>query len=156
VVLSDERSWYWRLSGQENLEFFARLCGLSRAAAQARCVELLAASLSCTVASRRVDGYSAGMRSRLSLARALLLRPAVLLLDEPTRALDPAVSRDLRMVVTDLVRQHSTAVLWVTHDLHEAAALGGRVVLMDAGRVRTELPGVASAEELERLLGIAP
>jgi ABC-2 type transport system ATP-binding protein len=156
VVLSDERSWYWRLSGRQNLEFFGRLSELPRAQARARAQELLDLVQLSDAGDRRFDGYSSGMRSRLSLARALLLNPPVLLLDEPSRALDPAVSRELREAVVDLAKRSGSAVLWVTHDLHEAATLGDRVVVLDAGRIRRVETRPDSAEALEQLLDAAP
>jgi ABC-2 type transport system ATP-binding protein len=156
VVLSDERSWYWRLSGRANLEFFARLSELSRAQAQERAEQLLEVVQLTDAADRRVDGYSSGMRSRLSLARALLLAPPVLLLDEPSRALDPAVSRELRQTVVSLTRESGCAVLWVTHDLHEAAELAERVIVLDAGRIRKVESRPGSAADLELLLDPVP
>jgi ABC-2 type transport system ATP-binding protein len=152
VVLSDERSWYWRLSGRTNLRFFAQLSELPAAAAAARTDELLRLVGLDEAADRRVDGYSSGMRSRLSLARSLLLDPPVLLLDEPSRALDPGVSRELRDTVVSLARDSGCAVLWVTHDLHEAAELADRVLVLDAGRIRGVADRPDSAAGLERLL----
>lgn len=152
VVLSEERSFYWRLSARANLEFFGRLCGLGRAAARTRVLELLELVQLADAADRRVDGYSSGMRTRLALARALLLDPPVLLLDEPSRALDPLVARDLREVVVSLSASSGRAVLWVTHDLHEAAEIADRVVVLDAGRIRTVHDRPDSASELAQLL----
>jgi ABC-type multidrug transport system ATPase subunit len=152
VVLSDERSWYWRLSARQNLEFFGRLCGLSRSAAARRAGELLDVVQLADAANRRVDGFSSGMRARLALGRALLLDPPVLLLDEPSRALDPRVSRDLRELVLGLTRSGRRSVLWVTHDLHEAAAIADRVLLLDSGRLREIGRGPTTAAELEGLL----
>jgi ABC-2 type transport system ATP-binding protein len=80
---------YWRLTGRHNLEFFAALHGLRRKAGRRRAEELLREVGLLEAADRRFAGYSSGMRLRLSLARALLGEPPVLLLDEPTRSLDP-------------------------------------------------------------------
>jgi ABC-2 type transport system ATP-binding protein len=132
--LGDERSWYWRLSGRRNLEFFAVLHGASRRAARARSDSLL----------RQV-----GMRARLSLARALVNQPSVLLLDEPTRSLDPIASVDFRETLTRLAREDGICVLFATHDLHEAAEVADRVVGLHEGRVAFEQGVGASAAELE-------
>ena len=76
VTLGDERSWYWRLSGRQNLEFFGAMYGLRRRAARARAAGLLREVGLEQAADRRFDGYSSGMRARLSMARALLAEPA--------------------------------------------------------------------------------
>jgi len=151
LVLGEERSWYWRLSGRANLEFFGVLLGLRRDAARARADELLHLMQLAPVADQRFDGYSSGMRARLSIARALLGRPRVLLLDEPTRTLDSAVSADVRQVVLEVVHTEAPAVLWVTHDLVEARTVAGRVALLDAGRVVLDRETPDSADVLEAL-----
>jgi ABC-type multidrug transport system ATPase subunit len=133
MVLGDERSWYWRLSGRANLEFFGALHGFDRARQRRRAVELLELVHLEDAADRRFDGYSAGMRARLSLARALLASPAVLLLDEPTSALDPVVGAELRVLIRDLAHDEQRAVLWVTHDLEEAVAVADRVIVIEHG-----------------------
>jgi ABC-type multidrug transport system ATPase subunit len=89
VVTSEERSFYWRLSGRENLEFFASLHGLGRREARLRAAEVLDAVEFPEDPDTRVDRYSSGMKARLTVARGLLGRPEVLLLDEPSRSLDP-------------------------------------------------------------------
>lgn len=151
LVLGEERSWYWRISGRHNLEFFAALHGLSRRAAQARADELLRMVDLEDPADRRFDRYSSGMKARLSLARALLHEPPVLCLDEPTRTLDPVAALTFR----ELVRGQAAAgraVLFTTHDLHEAAAVASRVVVMVSGRVAAVTDGTADAAQLEHLL----
>jgi ABC-2 type transport system ATP-binding protein len=151
VVLNEERSFYWRLSGRDNLEFFAALHGLGKRAARARALDALAAVNLVEVADRRVDRYSSGMRARLGLARALLGQPAILLLDEPTRSLDPAASVAVRGLVRALAAERMTGVLFVTHDLHEAAEVASRVVILARGRITATVDGDTDAESLERL-----
>jgi ABC-2 type transport system ATP-binding protein len=150
VVLNEERSFYWRLSGRENLEFFAALHGLRRRDAGPRVREALADVDLVDVGDRRVDRYSSGMRARLGIARALLGRPEVLLLDEPGRGLDPIAALDLRRMVLDLAERRRVSVLFVTHDLHEAAAVATRVVVIAAGRVGAVVAGGVDAAGLER------
>jgi ABC-2 type transport system ATP-binding protein len=152
LVLGDERSWYWRLTGRANLEFFAALYGLRRRAARERAGELLDLLDLSDVADRRFDGYSAGMRTRLSLARSLLVEPPVLLLDEPSRTLDPVVAVGFRDLVRSLARERGRAVLWVSHDLHEVAAVADRAVVVDHGRVVAHDDRPRDAAALERLL----
>jgi ABC-2 type transport system ATP-binding protein len=150
--LGEERSWYWRLSGRRNLEFFAALHGLSRSAAAARASELLEMMGLGDVGDRPFGHYSAGMKVRLSLARALVTQPQVILLDEPTRSLDPAARFDFRDLVTTLMREAEAAVLFATHDLHEAEALGGRAVCLRDGQIVATAPEGTPAEDLERIV----
>jgi ABC-2 type transport system ATP-binding protein len=152
LVLGDERSWYWRLTGRQNLEFFAAMYGLRRRPARAR-VEVMLDKVQLTeAADRRFDGYSSGMRARLSLARALLVDPQVLLLDEPSRTLDPIVAVEFRAILTHLAHDDGRAVLWVTHDLHEAAEVADQVVVISQGRIVVQQPGTGAARDLELLL----
>lgn len=150
LVLGEERSWYWRLSGRQNLEFFAALQGLRRRAARARVTELLEVVQLSVAADRAFSGYSSGMRARLSLARALLVEPPVLLLDEPSRTLDPVVARDFRRLVSAKAHEQGSAVLWVTHDLHEAAEVSDRIVILHGGAVVDDLPGSVTAAAVEQ------
>ena len=141
LVLSDERSWYWRLTGRQNLAFFAAIGGMSRRHVTARVDGLLAEVQLDQAADRRFDGYSSGMRARLSLARAMLHDPAVLLLDEPTHSLDPGATRDFVDRIERLVRDRGTTGLMVTHDLHLVARLAHRAAIMTTGTlVRDDVP----------------
>jgi ABC-2 type transport system ATP-binding protein len=132
LCLADERSWYWPLTGRQNLDFFARLHGLGRAERGARCAEVLSAVGLDGPADRSFNDYSTGMRLRLSVARALLHDPAVLLLDEPTRSVDPPGAAALLGLLHQQVDAGRTIVL-VTHDLEEAAQADGATAL-DQGR----------------------
>jgi ABC-2 type transport system ATP-binding protein len=154
LMLGDERSWYWRLSGRRNLEFFAVLHGLSRRAASERATELLDDVGLSDAADRRFDGYSSGMKARLSLARALISDPPVLLLDEPTRNLDPVASRDFRERTLAIAHASGATVVMVTHDLHEAAEIDARVVALVGGEVAFERDAPL-ADELEDALAAA-
>jgi ABC-2 type transport system ATP-binding protein len=152
VVLGDERSWYWRLTGRHNLEFFAALHGMRRAEAR-RCVaDVMAVTQIEHIADRRFDGYSSGQRARMSRARAVLAAPPVVLLDEPTRAVDPMVAADFRRVVADLAAHHGTAVLWVSHDLHEVVSVGTRVVRVHRGVVDAHADGPLDIGTVEHLV----
>jgi ABC-2 type transport system ATP-binding protein len=140
LMVGDERSLYWRLTGRQNLRFFAALHGMRRRAATGRAAELLLAAGLEEVADRRVLGYSSGMRARLLLARALLSDPPVLLLDEPTRNLDPLAASGFRELATGLARERETAILFATHDLHEAVAVATRVVVVSRGQMVLDEP----------------
>jgi ABC-2 type transport system ATP-binding protein len=151
VVMSEERSFYWRMSGRMNLEFFASLHGLRKREARSRAVEVLEAVAFPGDPDVRVDRYSSGMRARLAVARGLLGRPDVLLLDEPSRSLDPVAALSLRKLVLDLAATRNVAVLFVTHDLHEAAAVASVVVAIMHGEVAATLRGPTDASALERI-----
>jgi ABC-2 type transport system ATP-binding protein len=152
LVLGDERSWYWRLTGRANLEFFSVLYGLKRKAARERADSLLSVVGLSGAADRPFSGYSSGMRARLSFARALILEPPALLLDEPTNAMDTSGATELRSIVTETARSRGQAVLWITHDLHEATSIADRLVLLSDGRIDDAALQVKDAAELERWL----
>ena len=151
LVLGDERSWYWRLTGRDNLEFYAALHGLRRRAARRRAAALLAAVALAHAAARRFARYSSGMRARLALARALLHEPPVLCLDEPTATLDPVAASSFRALVRRQA-ESGRAVLFTTHDLHEAAAVASNVVVLAAGRVAARVDDRPDAARLESIL----
>ena len=135
-VTSDERSFYWRLTGRENLDFFARLYGLRSAAARRASADLLKVMDMESIADRSFMSYSTGMKQRLAIARALLHDPPILCLDEPTRSLDPIAAKHLRRFVVDrLNRERGKTVLLATHNLLEAEEMCGRLVVLDRGRV---------------------
>lgn len=138
-VTADERSFYWRLSGYENLLFFARLYGFDAAGARRRVDELSTTMEIGEFAGRQFMGYSTGMRQRLAICRALLHDPPVICLDEPTRSLDPIAAKHLRTFIA--ARLHADArktVLLATHNLTEAEELCGRVAILAKGRVVRE------------------
>jgi len=132
VVTGAERSFYWRLTGRQNLEFFAAFQGLGARATAAR-IEELRWRLGLDALDRRFGLYSTGMRQRLAIARALLPQPAVLLMDEPTRSLDPLATAALYRVIRS-TRAGCTIVL-ATHSLAEAEALCDRVAILHRGRL---------------------
>jgi ABC-2 type transport system ATP-binding protein len=134
LMMGDEHAIYWRLTGDQNLRFFAALSGMSKAGAAARSRELLKALGLEEAADRRVLGYSSGMRTRLLLARALLTDPPLLLLDEPTRNLDPVAAAQFRDAAMGLAKGGGSGILFATHDLHEASSIASRVVVLSAGR----------------------
>ncbi len=151
LVTSDERSFYWRLTGRQNLEFFARLQGLDRGEARDRSQVVLERVDLLEAADKRFLIYSTGMRQRLSIARALLNKPRLLTLDEPTKGLDPIASASLqRLIRQELVDGEGITVLLTTHDLHEAEALCDRIAIMHLGRIRA----VGTPQELRRSLDL--
>jgi ABC-2 type transport system ATP-binding protein len=131
-----DEGFYGRLSARENLAFFAAMNNLSPAEARKRIASIAASMGIRDDLDRQVRTFSTGMTHRLGLARALLHSPAVLLLDEPTRSLDPLAAADLRRLLKDdLVRARGTTLLFASHTLSEVEEIADRVVLLDAGRV---------------------
>lgn len=130
-ILSHRGFLYARLTASENLRFYGRLFGLDDL--DTRIPERLERVGLSNRADFRVDQLSHGMRQRLSLARALLHDPDVVLLDEPYTGLDPSAASVLREVLTDLRDGHRTVVM-VTHNLREGLAMATRVAIQSAGR----------------------
>jgi ABC-2 type transport system ATP-binding protein len=135
VVTSGPRSFYLRISGFENLLFFARLHGLRRRAAAERARELLVSVGLRDAAGRAVRTYSTGMQRRLAIARALLPDPTVLLIDEATHDLDPHASARVRQLIADAAGR-GAAVLWATQRLEEIKGFARSVTMLDGGAVR--------------------
>jgi ABC-2 type transport system permease protein len=137
LVVSDERSFYWRLSARRNLDFFAALYGLKGIAACERIETVLSQVNLLDVADRRFSDFSSGMRQRLAIARSLLHQPQILFLDEPTRSLDPNASQSLHDLLLQLRSEQGITIFLVTHDLAEAEKLCDRVGLLHSGRLQT-------------------
>jgi ABC-2 type transport system ATP-binding protein len=136
LVSADERSFYLRLSGRDNLLFFGRLLGLSERALGARIGELAESFELGPVLARPFQEYSSGNKQRLSIARALLADPPLLLLDEPTRSLDPISAAGLRTLVRAWAgTSGGKTVLITTHNLAEIEQLCGRVAILSRGRL---------------------
>jgi ABC-2 type transport system ATP-binding protein len=135
LVSSEERSFFWRLSGRENLQFYASLYHLYGKAARTRIDELLQLVGLEKEADMRFQNYSTGMRQKLAIVRGLLSEPKVLFVDEPTRSLDPVSAQTVRVFLREKVINRHTTVVLATHNLNEAEQLCDRVAIMDHGRV---------------------
>jgi ABC-2 type transport system ATP-binding protein len=137
------------LTGAENVAWFARLYDVPRAGREERVRDALDSMGLGDAANRLAGTYSGGMVRRLELAQALVNRPALLILDEPTVGLDPVARDGVWERVEELRRITHMTVLLTTHYMEEADALCDRVALMHLGRIRAE----GSPDELERALG---
>jgi len=126
------------LTGYENLVLQGRIYGMPRRELRRRAAELLDQFGLAEAAGRPVRTYSGGMRRRLDVATALVHRPAVLFLDEPTTGLDPEGRADLWTVLTGLSAQTGTTILVTTHYLEEADKFAARVAITDRGRIVAE------------------
>jgi ABC-2 type transport system ATP-binding protein len=134
---AEERSSYWRLTAEQNLFFFARLYGMSDRTARRRIEELFVRLELTPVAKRRFGELSTGNKQRLAIARALLNNPPVLLLDEPTRSLDPLAAARMRTLISSLSSQSPpVTVLLTSHNLSEVEELCGRVAIISKGQIR--------------------
>jgi ABC-2 type transport system ATP-binding protein len=129
-VVSEHQNLYERMSGRENLEFAARLYGQD----VRRIDETLEQVGLVDRAKDKVRNYSNGMKQRLLIARALLHRPQLIFLDEPTRGLDPVVGREIRHLILDLSHQGVTVFL-TTHYMEEADQLCNRVAFLSDGKI---------------------
>jgi ABC-2 type transport system ATP-binding protein len=137
LATAEERSFYWRLTGEQNLMFFARLHGLSDRTAKQRIRELFAQLELEEVSRRRFGEMSTGNKQRLAVARALLSSPPVLLLDEPTRSLDPLAAARMRELISSLARQDPpVTILLTSHNLAEVETLCERVAIISRGQIR--------------------
>ncbi len=140
LVNTNERSFYWRLSVRRNLLFFASLYGLTGKSASLRVDEVLAQVDMGGLGRQRFDRCSSGQKQKVSLGRALLAGPKVLLLDEPTSNIDIVAAKKLRRLIrTRLVDQEGMAALWCTHNLHEAQEVCDQVVVLHQGKVLADL-----------------
>lgn len=148
LVVSDERSFYWRLSIQRNLEFFAALHGLYGSAASERISSVLEAVNLSDRREQRFSDLSSGMRQRLAIARALLHIPKILVLDEPTRSLDPTATAQIHNLLNELRDSHDISILLITHDLNEAEKMCERVALMHKGQIQA----IGRPQDLRRQL----
>jgi ABC-2 type transport system ATP-binding protein len=135
LIPSGDRSFYLRISALENLVFFARLYGISRPRAIERARWCLNAVGLKDEERTRVGVFSHGMQKRLSVARALLVDPPVLFVDEATHDLDPAGARKIQGLVTDAAR-NGAGVIWTTQRVDEIREFAQRVTVLDKGTVR--------------------
>lgn len=137
-VLNEERSFFWRLSGVENLQFFGALDNLRGADLRERVRELIQLVGLEAAAEKPVGEYSSGMKQRLALARGLIAEPEVIILDEPTRALDPLACEELiELIMARIYKDSAKTLLIATHRLEEAMKLCNKVLVIDAGRINS-------------------
>jgi ABC-2 type transport system ATP-binding protein len=133
-AVARERSFFPRLTARENLEFFAVLDEVPRRQRASRVLDLLNVVGLLDHAEKLVMNFSGGMYQRLGIARALLKNPSVVLMDEPSRSLDPGSAEQLRELIRKLAQAGAT-VLVASHNLQEAAAVADNVAVFCQGRV---------------------
>ncbi len=133
-IFGGERGLYWRLSGVDNLRYFASLYYVDPDVAQKRIAYLMELVGLEDRGKEKVEGYSRGMKQRLHIARALIHDPEILFLDEPTIGLDPVGARELRQMVLNLQSENKT-ILLTTHYMFEADALCQRIAVINHGKI---------------------
>jgi ABC-2 type transport system ATP-binding protein len=134
-ILTENPCLYERLTAYENMEFFAEAYGVSpREERKGRIRELLEFFDLWTRRADKVAHFSKGMKQKLAIARALVHRPPVLLLDEPTAGLDPEAAKEVRDMVTQLSCRENRAILLCTHRLEDSEKLCSRVMIVYKGR----------------------
>ena len=133
-VLTEQHGLYMRMSGEEYLDYFGKVYGLNAQARKARSTYLLDYFGLTEAARRRCGEYSKGMKQKLALARSLIHDPSVLLLDEPTSAMDPESARLVRDEIERL-RSSQRTIIICTHNLAEAEALADRIAIIYRGKI---------------------
>ncbi len=133
LINSEERSFYWRLSVRQNLEFFASLYGLDKKKITSKINELLELVDLADKKNTRFDSLSTGMRQRLAIARGLLSDPKILLLDEPTKGLDIKHAEAIRKIIKKISKNKT--IIITSHNLNEISELCNRVIIMHKGKI---------------------
>jgi ABC-2 type transport system ATP-binding protein len=135
--LDGDRSFYFRLTGRQNLAFFATMYNINGHQAKTKIEEVLHLLDISAYADRLFMEYSTGIRQRFSLARALLNDPLTLFLDEPTKSLDPQTAQSFREFLKERVTKGmGKTVFTATHSLEEAGYLCDRIAFLDRGEVK--------------------
>lgn len=136
LVTCDERSFYWRLTGRQNLKFFAALYGVSERDFVERSAEILETLGLEVAADRPYHSYSSGMKQKLAIARGLLSHPRILIYDEPTRSLDPLSAHNIRTWIKEQHKKYPEQThLLATNQLIEAELLCDRVFIINDGKL---------------------
>jgi ABC-type multidrug transport system ATPase subunit len=144
-VLADERSFHWRLDLDANMDFFIDLAGLDRREAKVRLAYLFDRLDLEEYRKAPFGSLSTGTKQRLGVARALLTRPRVLLMDEPTRSIDIAHASEIWRLVREEIDEVGGCVMLVTHNVQEALSLCDRIAILSEGKIALE----ASTEYLQ-------
>jgi ABC-2 type transport system ATP-binding protein len=147
--VSVEASFFKKLSPMENLLYGARLYGMDGKETRRKVMEILSRlGLEKSTIGQPMEEMSRGMQQKVAIARALLSKPRLLLLDEPTTGLDPRSKREVQAVIRELNEQDGTTILLTTHDMSEAEALCQRIAIVDDGKI----VALDSPEGLKRLI----
>src|SRR6266478_2253758 len=150
--VSVDAAFYKKLSARKNLLYTALLYGQNARAAEHRALEILGRlGMEDTKFSSPLEEMSRGMQQKISIARALVINPPLLLLDEPTTGLDPKSRRDVQVFLEELRAREGTTILLTTHDMAEAERLCARIGFLARGKLVAE----GTAQELVAQAGAA-
>jgi ABC-2 type transport system ATP-binding protein len=134
--VSVDASFFKKLSPMENLIYGARLYGLEGKASRVKITEIMKRlGIEGKTLNQPIEEMSRGMQQKVAIARALLTKPSVLLLDEPTTGLDPRSKREVEGFIQELRKKDGTTILLTTHDMVEADTLCDRIAIMDSGKI---------------------
>lgn len=148
-IVSDERSFYWRLTGRQNLSFFSILNNLPKPAYEKRIEQILSLLQLHGFADKMFKDYSTGTKQRFAIARGLLTNPDILFMDEPTRSLDPSTANHLRKFIKEvLVEEGGKTVFLATHNTSEAEEIAHRIAIIHEGQIKLS----GSLQEIRRQL----
>jgi ABC-2 type transport system ATP-binding protein len=151
-VSSEERSFFWRLTGRQNLEFFSSLYNIGEKERKIRIDSLLEA-LNCEKDGNiRFREYSSGMKQILCIVRGMLHDPPILLMDEPTRSLSPDIAKNVRALIRKKAKVKGKTILIASHNMQEVERLADRIAIIDNGTIRA----MGNMEKLKTDAGIPP
>lgn len=144
----------WRLTVWENLDVFARIAGLKSLQRKSRIEKFLRAFESWDLKDKTFGSLSAGQKTRVQLAKAFIVHPAVCLLDEPTASLDPDIAHEVRAFVRAQQREYGVSMLYTSHNMDEVSEVCDRVIFLKKGRIIAcdEPRRLAEASGLTRVL----
>ncbi len=149
LVTGEERSFYWRLSGRQNLKFFGALYNMEPAEIDKKIDYLVELLEMQEYMDKRFDEYSTGMKQHLAIARILLSDAKILFMDEPTKSLDyPSAVQFRQFIKERIVGMDKRTVIFTTHNLKEAVDFTDRMALMDSGQIKA----CGTVPELQSLL----
>ena len=135
-ISGNERSFFWRLTVFENLEFFSKIYGLSSKTLKEEIEHILSKLGLSLYANTKFMSLSSGFKKRVSIARALIKKPDIFLFDEITSSLDSTTKKQIISTITDLgANSDNNAIIWATHDVSEALKMCNKVILLEEGRL---------------------
>jgi len=136
-VISDERSFFWRLTGRQNLKFFARLNNIPAKQVDQRIMKVVELTGLKDDVNKTFQDYSTGMKQKLAVARGMLTDPQILLLDEPTKSLDPVSAHNVKKFIKEvIIGEEKKTVIIATNNMQEAEELCNRIAIINKGKLK--------------------